>query len=138
MQSQARPGASVAIDREQRDAISADVMNHLSGVGDIYEKLDVGDAPHTQRLRRDLKDDLRLLDDLGWAEQEPAESFDLTHPPVELERTVRRLRDDATHGLQIATVNQKGEQEAAQRYAVAFSAYDFVLAQLEGDQRGRR
>ena len=138
MHANPRPGRSVAIGREQRDAIYADVVNHLSGVGDIYEKLDVGDVPYAQRLRREFEDDLRLLDDLGWAEQEPDESFDLTQAPDELERTVRRLRDDATHGLQIATVNQREEQEAAQRYAVAFSVYDFVLAQLEGDKHGGR
>lgn len=136
MHSQRNPRASVAIDREQRDAIYADLMTDLSGVGDISVELDGGDVPTAQRLRREYEDDLRLLDDLGWTEEVSAESFELTQQPDALERTIRRLRESAIHCLAITTVDQKEEQDAAQRHAASFSAYECVLTQLvEGDKR---
>lgn len=79
------------------------------------------------RLRREFEDDLRLLDDLGWPEREPAQSFELTVPLDQLARTIGRLHDDASGALREYTSRDDEEQQIAARHALACSTYGTVL-----------
>jgi hypothetical protein len=97
--------------------------------------IDQGDYATARRLRREFEEDLRLLDDLGWAEEEPADSFELTMAPDELASAMRRLHDEACGALREHVLREHDEAQADRRYAVACSAYDAVLGQIAGFQR---
>lgn len=57
----------IFLDREQRDAIRDALLTNLSGVGDIDLMLMNEDWARARRFRMEFEDDMRLLDDLGWA-----------------------------------------------------------------------
>lgn len=82
------------ITRAQRDAIHEMVVNHLAGIGDVWISMQGGDLAGAKRLGRDFAEDLRLLEDLGWAETTDRETIALTVPPGELARTFARLHKD--------------------------------------------
>jgi hypothetical protein len=52
-----------------------------------------------RRLGRAFAEDLRLLEDLGWADTIDRETVALTVPPDELARTLARLHKDAAGSL---------------------------------------
>jgi hypothetical protein len=58
----------VTIRRAQRDAIYEMVINHLSGIGDVWLAVHRRDFADAKRLGRKFGEDMRLLEDLGWAE----------------------------------------------------------------------
>lgn len=124
------PQAGIALSREQRDAIHADVLNHLSGIGDLFMHVEQGNYKTAQRLRREFEEDLRLLDDLGWAEDDPAESFELTMPRDQLARAMQRLHDRNAESLRAYTNRDRTEEEIAAREAVACSAYGMVFGRV--------
>jgi hypothetical protein len=124
------PQPGIALSREQRDAIHADVLNHLSGVGDVYLMIERGELADAQRLRREFEEDMRLLDDLGWAEDDTAESFELTMPRDQLARAMRRLHDRNAEALRAYTQRDTTEEDIAAREAVACSAYGMVFGRV--------
>ena len=82
---------SVTVTRELRDALRADLLLDITGIGDIHRLLRAGRFTDAQSYRRRFEDDTRLLDDLGWEEDDERESFELTMPPEQLERVLGRL-----------------------------------------------
>jgi hypothetical protein len=66
--------------RDQRDAIDAAVMNHLSGIADVWRAVERREFADAQRLGRAFAEDLRLLYDLGWGETTERETVALTMP----------------------------------------------------------
>jgi hypothetical protein len=124
------PSEGIAIDRKQREAIYEEVTDHLSGLGDVHITLRQGDHVTAQRLRREFDQDLRLLDDLGWAEDEPGESFELTMPADELARVIRRLHDYTASALHTHVLREKNDEQIAARQVAACAAYGTLLARL--------
>jgi hypothetical protein len=124
------PSQGIAIDRQQRDAIYEEVTNHLTGLGDVHINIRQGDYAAAQRLRREFEEDLRLLDDLGWAEDEPAESFELTMPTDELARVIRRLHASTAGALHDYVLREKDDEQIAARQVAACAAYGTVLARV--------
>jgi len=57
---------SLTITREQRDAIYEVVIDHPSGIDDVWMAVDQRDFATAKRLGRLFAEDLRLLEDLGW------------------------------------------------------------------------
>ena len=47
------------------------------------------------QLYERLADDLRLMEDIGWASESDEEAVELTMPPEKLAETLKRLRRDA-------------------------------------------
>jgi hypothetical protein len=128
----------IKIAPDQRAAIYADAMNHLSGIGDIYIKVEKGEFATAQRLRREFEDDMRLLDDVGWVEEIEAESFELTMPLDSLARPMERLHSEASSSLRTLP-SELGEQRIG-ILRTGCSAYAEVLgriAEIRADVEGR-
>lgn len=89
-----------------------------------------GDYATAQRLRREFEEDMRLLDDLGWAEDDTAESYELTMPLDQFARAMRRLHDRNAEALRAYTTRDTTEEEIAAREAVACSAYGMVFGRV--------
>jgi hypothetical protein len=123
-------GARLTIDREQRAAIYEDVTNHLSAIGDVDLLIRRGELETAQRLRREFEEDLRLLDDLGWASDDPRTSFELTMQLPELARALARLSAEVSEALRLCTERDHEEEEMAASYAVSCSVYGLLLGRV--------
>ena len=81
------------ISAEQRDALYDQILDRLTGIGDIEVSIRSGRFEAAERLGREYCDDLRLLvDDLGFGESD-GEPVAPTAPAEVLRRTLTRLRD---------------------------------------------
>lgn len=120
----------VTITRAQRDAIYEMVINHLTGIGDVWLSVQSGDFAAAKRLGQGFADDLRLMDDLGWTESIDRETVALTLPPEELTRTLARLHKDASGSLGTFVSRPKDEEDLAQRDVAASEALGEILGQL--------
>jgi hypothetical protein len=120
----------LAITRVQRDAIYELVINHLTGIGDVWISVDRHEYATAKRLGRAFAEDLRLLEDLGWADTIDRETVALTMPPDELARTLARLHKDAAGALGTYVSRPKEDEESAQRDLAASDAAGEILSQL--------
>jgi hypothetical protein len=120
----------LTISRTQRDAIYELVMNHLTGIGDVWIELQNRNHANARRLGRGFAEDLRLLDDLGWSETIDSPRVTLTLPPVELVRTIARLHRDAAAGLDLYVSRPKDDERIAQRELAASTAFGELLSEL--------
>lgn len=84
---------TVTITSAQRDALYDQILDRLSGIGDIELAIQSEDYDAAERLGREYSDDLRLLvDDLGFG-QGDGRPVSLTSPPDVLRRVLPRLRE---------------------------------------------
>ncbi|MGH2947558.1 MAG: hypothetical protein ACRDPC_15115 [Solirubrobacteraceae bacterium] len=120
----------VTISRAQRDAIYVMVINHLTAIGDVWTCVDRREYAAAKRMGREFAEDLRLLDELGWAETIDRETVALTLPAEELTRTLARLHNDASGSLGTYVSRPKEEEELAQRDLAASEAIGEILSQL--------
>jgi hypothetical protein len=120
----------VTIFRAQRDAVYELVINHLAAIGDVWMCVDRREYADAKRMGREFAEDLRLLEDLGWAEHIDDETVALTQPPDELTRTLARLHKDASGSLGNYVSRPKDEEELAQRDLAASEALGAILSQL--------
>jgi hypothetical protein len=86
----------VTIDAEQRAELWSDLTIDLTGIDAVYLAIQGHEWEEARALRCRFEQDMRLLDDIGWAEQQPGERFDLTIAPEELRPTLQRLHDNAS------------------------------------------
>jgi hypothetical protein len=112
----------LTITRAQRDAIYELVINHLSGIGDVWISVDRREYASAKRMGREFAEDLRLLEDLGWAETIDCKTVRLTVPARELTRTLARLHKGATGWLGAYLSRPKDEEKLAQRDLAASEA----------------
>ncbi|MGH2947582.1 MAG: hypothetical protein ACRDPC_15260 [Solirubrobacteraceae bacterium] len=103
----------MTITRAQRDAIYEIVINHLTAIGDVWLCVERREFADAKRMGRDFAEDLRLLDDLGWAQATDRETVALTVPPDELTRTLARLHRDAAGSLGTYVSRPKDDEELA-------------------------
>jgi hypothetical protein len=73
---------AIWINRVQRDAIHHHLCEDLQGIGDVYLMVKHGDHVRARELRRVFEDSMRLLDDLGWEDEDPRKRFELTRRVV--------------------------------------------------------
>lgn len=86
----------VTISAEQRDALYDQVLDHLSGIADLWSAVQRRDFGTADRVGREFSDDLRLiLDDLGWGDS--GGPVELTMPTGDLRRVLLQLRQQAEH-----------------------------------------
>jgi hypothetical protein len=77
---------SLAITAAQRDALYDQILDRLSGIGDIEVAIQSENYDAAERIGREYSDDLRLLlDDLGIGDGD-GEPVELTAPPEVLRR----------------------------------------------------
>lgn len=120
----------LTISREQRDAIYQLVLDHLTGIGDVWIELEKHDFATAKRLAREFVEDLHLLNDLGWDETIDAERVTLTVPPRELVHTIARLRTRVTGALGSYVSRPTDEECVAQRDVMASAALGELLVDL--------
>lgn len=75
------------------------MVNHLTGIGDVWMSVDRREFATAKRLGRAFAEDLRLLEDLGWADSIDRETVALTVAPDELTRALARRHKDASGSL---------------------------------------
>lgn len=121
---------AIKISREQREAIHAEILDVLTGTGDIHIEVRRGDYDAARRHRRRFEDAMRLLDDLGWDPDREGEQFELSMPAGQLARALGGLSRDAGAVLHAHIVEPVEERELAARSLTAQTAYGEVLAQL--------
>ena len=86
------------ITTEQRDALYAEIIARLSGIGDVLTVIERGEFDKAQLLADEFGDYLRLLaDDLGWGEI-PSGTIELSSPADLIQRAAKRLRAMAQAG----------------------------------------
>lgn len=84
---------TVTITSAQRDALYDQILDRLSGIGDIELAIQLENYDAAERLGREYSDDLRLLlNDLGFGPSDGS-SVTLTSPPDVLRRVLPRLRE---------------------------------------------
>jgi hypothetical protein len=120
----------LTITRAQRDAIYDAVINHLTGIGDVWMCVDREDFATAKRLGRQFAQDLRLLADLGWTEAIDRETVDLTVAPDELADALARLHKDAAGSLADYVSRPKLDEELAQRDVAVSDALGEILSEL--------
>jgi hypothetical protein len=127
----------VTISAEQRDAIYTQILDHLSGLGDLFLVVKSGDYRKAESLGQSFVDDLRLLDDLGWPDawnQRADGSVELTLDPDELGRVLGRLRQEAT-GLFADTFPRSDDDHAILRQtALVIEACGRVLRMIDREE----
>ena len=129
---------SLTITAAQRDALYDQILDRLSGIGDIEVAIKAENYEAAERIGREYSDDLRLLlDDLGLGDRD-REPVELTAPAEVLRRVLPRLRDLA----QAYTAAQEPElievTEIMERNRLVSEACEAVLADLEQTESGGR
>lgn len=82
---------AINITVEERDALYDQILDRLSGIGDVWLALARENYSEAERLGREYSDELRLvLDDLGFGDDR-GEMIELTTPPDVLRRVFRVL-----------------------------------------------
>jgi non-ribosomal peptide synthetase component F len=86
---------SITITAERRMVLWADVVADLATIDSIHRAIEDGEWEKARALRCRYEQDMRLLDDIGWAQHQPDERFDLTIAPDQLRTTLQRLHEYA-------------------------------------------
>lgn len=117
-----------AINREQRQAIHHELTSELREIGDICLALHAGRYEEARRLRYRFEVIMRLLDDLGWSRDDPAEVFEITMPDSELRDVLRYVAGRAANTM--TSVGRGAGLDEFERGRAAFEACAGVLDAL--------
>jgi hypothetical protein len=129
---------SLAITAAQRDALYDQILDRLSGIGDIEVALQAENYPAAERIGREYFDELRLLlDDLGIGEGD-GDPVELTVPPEVLRRILPRLRERAANHSTGLEREMAEVLELKDRNRLVTEACETVLAALESSASGTR
>jgi hypothetical protein len=134
------PDITATIDRHQRDGLYELVRNHLGSVGELWHALEYDkDFAKAERFGLELGEDFRLLDDIGWKENEDRESFELTMPPHDLMEVLKRLHNEAEAVLLESGTERESREADAEtnaRFQLGFDACEEVLVDLDDREGG--
>jgi hypothetical protein len=122
---------ALRITAAQRDALYAQVLDRLSGIGDIELAIQAEDYGAAERIGREYSDELRLLLDLGVGERAGGPVELATSPDV-LRRALPRLRRLAEQHAASLEPELAEAQEENERNRLVAEACAAVLAGLEG------
>ncbi len=103
---------SLTITRTERDALYHSLIVSITAIGDIHTSLQHDDPDSAIRLWRRFDAELRLLDDLGWDQEQQARHFELTMPQAELRPILERFYWN-TIGMLAEEPREIDEPEAA-------------------------
>jgi hypothetical protein len=131
-------GMALTITAGQRDALYDQILDRLSGIGDIEVAIQAQDYSAAERLGREYADDLRLLlDDLGLGEGN-GEPVELETPAEVLRRILPRLRELAEGHTASLEPEWAEVREVRERNRLVSEACQSVLAVLDGAGAGER
>jgi hypothetical protein len=132
---------TATIDRHQRDGLYELVRNHLGSVGDLWHALEYDkDFAKAERLGLEFGEDFRLLDDIGWKENDDRESFELTTPPLDLMEVLKRLHGEAEAVLLESgseRESREADAETNSRFQLGLDACEEVIVDLDDRDGGR-
>jgi len=129
---------SLTITAAQRDALYDQILDRLSGIGDIELAIQAENYDDAERIGRDYSDDLRLLlDDLGIGDGD-GEPVELTTSPDVLRRVLPRLRQLALNYTAALKPEMVEVQEVSERNRLVSEACEAVMADLDGTATGSR
>jgi hypothetical protein len=89
------PTPHINIARTHRDPLRAALLVDLTDVDEIGRFIEDHQMTEARGYRDRFMRDMRLLDDLGWEESDPRQSFELTMPAIELTGIIGYLREVA-------------------------------------------
>jgi hypothetical protein len=122
---------SPTITAAQRDALYDQVLDRLSGIGDIAIAIGAENYDTAERLGREFSDDLRLLlDDLGLGDGSGV-PVDLTSPPEILRRILPRLSESAKAHSEFLETECSEVKEVRERNRIVTEACKSVMAELD-------
>jgi hypothetical protein len=129
------PAITTTIDRDQREGLYELVRNHLGSIEDFFVALErTKDFAKAEQLGLEFAEDFRLLRDIGWGEDECGEAFELTLPPHDLTKLLRRLHGEATQVLAPSGTDAKASREEAdtsRRFQLGYEACEQVMAEVD-------
>jgi hypothetical protein len=129
---------STTITAAQRDALYDQILDRLSGIGDIEVAIQAEKYDAAERIGREYSDDLRLLlDDLGIGDGD-GKPVALVTPPDVLRRVLPRLRQLALNYTAALKLEMVEVQEVSERNRLVSEACEAVLADLDGTATGSR
>lgn len=135
------PDTTATISAAQRDALYQLVRDHLSGLNDIWIAMEHHkDFATAERLGREFGRDFRLLEDLGWGEDEERESIELTMPAAELTEILNFLREAAEACLSGSPEERRSREEdekTDRRLLLAMDTCEELLVALDEEGRAR-
>ena len=120
----------VTITRVQRDAIYELVITRLTAIGDVWLSIERREFADAKKLGREFAEDLRLLEDLGWAETIDRDIVSLTQPPEELTSALARLHTEPSTSVGAYVSRPKDEEALAERDLAACDALGAILSRL--------
>lgn len=125
---------TVTITPGQRDALYDQILDRLSGIGDIELAIQMENYDAAERLGREYSDDLRLLlDDLGFGHGDGS-PVTLTSPPDVLRRVLPRLRELAEGMAESQEPEWVETRELRDRNRLVAEACTSVLLSLGPEQ----
>ena len=122
----------ITINRTERDALYAELLTDLAGVGDIYHVLHSGDVDAARDLWRSYEAEFRLLDQLGWRLDDPREQFVVDIPHELHVRALEDLRDLAQDRVTEPLAEPRRCLDIAERALQVLGAYRDALAPVPG------
>jgi hypothetical protein len=123
----------IRLSAAHRDALYEQILDRLSGIGDVWLAASVEDFDTAGRLGRGYSDDLRLiLNDLGWGGG-LGRTIELTTPPEVLRRVISRLQDSAAGQREGEEAEWARTREMEERHRLVAEACQTVLAGLEDE-----
>lgn len=126
----------VRITHAQRDAIYDQILDRLSGIGDVWLAVSTQSYETADRLGREYSDELRLvLDDLGWGDGPAGETIELTTAPDVLRRLFSRLGDTATSERAHRQASSVENRELETRNRLVGEASEKILTALDAEER---
>lgn len=122
---------SLTISAAQRDALYDQILDRLSGIGDIGVAIQAENYDDAERIGRAYSDDLRLLlDDLGIGDGSGA-PVELATPPEVLRRALPRLRELAEEHSASLEPEWSEARNIRERNRLVSKACEAVLADLD-------
>lgn len=135
------PASTMTIDRDQRDGLYELVRNHLGSIEDFWIALErTRDFAKAEALSLEFAEDFRLLKDIGWAEHDERERFDLTMSAHDLMALLQRLHAEAVPVLVESGAEAKSSREDAetdQRFQAGYEVCNKLLAELDPHEADR-
>ena len=121
----------IRLSAAHRDALYDQILDRLSGIGDVWLAVSKEDYETATKLGREFSDDLRLvLDDLGWGAG-PGRTIELKTPPDVLRRVFGRLEELAAGRRQVTDPLLQEVRELEERTRLVLEACRDVLRNLD-------
>lgn len=109
------------------------LLTELSGIGDIYLAVHEAEWGTALSLRRRYEGYMRLLDDLGWREDDPAEEFAITMEPIPLMRVLARVHERCGEEVEEHVASTAEGRQALWEAMLTVAICGDVLVDLVGD-----